>query len=137
MNPTTPEARNRATVERYFALMNAGDALGALRECCRADVVQEEFPNRLLPDGARRDLAALEEAAARGAALLAAQHFEVLGVHAAGDVVAVESVWTGTVGRDLGPFRAGMTLRARFAQFFELEDGRIRAIRNYDCFDPW
>lgn len=29
------------------------------------DVVQEEFPNRLVPNGATRDLAALKEAAAR------------------------------------------------------------------------
>ncbi|HEV7667585.1 MAG TPA: hypothetical protein VGS22_03610 [Thermoanaerobaculia bacterium] len=49
----------------------------------------------------------------------------------------VESIWTGTVAVDAGPFKAGTTMRARFAQFFVFAEGRIVEIRNYDCFDPW
>jgi hypothetical protein len=32
---------------------------------------------------------------------------------------------------------AGSVMRARFAQFFELRDGKIAKQRNYDCFYPW
>lgn len=28
-------------------------------------------------------------------------------------------------------------LRTRFAQVLELRDGKIVALRNYDCFYPW
>ena len=102
-----------------------------------ADVVQEEFPNRLLPEGARRDLAAMREAALRGQALMAEQAFELFDVLASGDKVMVEAEWRGTVGRDVGPFTAGMRLRTRFAQVLELRMGKIAALRNYDCFYPW
>jgi hypothetical protein len=37
----------------------------------------------------------------------------------------------------LGELAAGASMRAHFAMFFELEDGRIRRQRNYDCFEPW
>jgi ketosteroid isomerase-like protein len=51
--------------------------------------------------------------------------------------VVVEALWTGTVGTAAGPFAEGTNIRARFAMFFELRDGKITAQRNYDCFDPW
>ncbi len=35
------------------------------------------------------------------------------------------------------PFAAGTELRTRFAQVLELRDGKIVALRNYDCFYPW
>jgi ketosteroid isomerase-like protein len=48
----------------------------------------------------------------------------------------VEAEWRGRTGRDAGPFRAGTQLRTRFAQVLELRDGKIPAVRNYDCFYP-
>ena len=39
--------------------------------------LQEEFPNRLMPNGAARDLHAMKEARARGRALLKAERFEL------------------------------------------------------------
>jgi ketosteroid isomerase-like protein len=131
------ERDNLARVGRYFAAFNSGAMDGAIDELFSPDVIQEEFPNRLLPNGARRDLAALREASVRGRKAMAEQRFEVLHMYAAGAVVIVESVWTGTVAVDAGPFQAGTKLRARFAQFFTLAEGRIVEIRNYDCFDPW
>lgn len=57
------------------------------------DVVQEEFPNRLMPEGATRDLNALREAAQRGSKVMTAQHYEILNMIASGDQVAVEVIW--------------------------------------------
>lgn len=101
------------------------------------DIVQEEFPNRLLPQGVVRDLAALQEACERGRGLMSTQSYEVVNAIAAGDSVALEVIWTGTLAVALGDLKPGDQMRARFAQFFEFRSGRIWRQRNYDCFDPW
>lgn len=131
------EATNLAIIRRYYDTFATNPLPEAFEPFYAEDIVQDEFPNRLLPNGARRDLAALREAAERGRALMATQSFDVQHMVASGDTVAVETVWSGTVGAAIGPFHSGQTLRARFAQFFELRDGKIVAIRNYDCFDPF
>ncbi|HEX6767347.1 MAG TPA: nuclear transport factor 2 family protein [Polyangiaceae bacterium] len=100
-------------------------------------VVQEEFPNRLLANGATRDLAALREAGARGKALLSAQRFDVRNAVAAGDTVALEIAWSGTLAVPFQTVSVGGELRARFAFFIEFSAGRIVKMRNYDCFEPW
>jgi ketosteroid isomerase-like protein len=122
---------------RYIEALSTGKGPEELSGFYAADIVQEEFPNRLLPDGATRDLAGLLEGRARGQALLSAEHYEVQGAMADGDYVALELVWTATVGRKAGPLEPGQPLRARFAVFLEFRDGRITHQRNYDCFDPW
>ena len=132
----TPAA-NVETALRYIGALSSGVGADEIAQFFTPDVIQEEFPNRLLPEGATRDLAALQQGRARGKALLSAEHYEVLNTLADGDTVAVELRWTATVGIKAGPFEAGQQLRARFAIFLELRDGRIARQRNYDCFDPW
>jgi len=48
----------------YLDSIGGADELGALRFFAD-DVVQIEFPNRLMPNGATRDLAAIRDAAAK------------------------------------------------------------------------
>ena len=52
----------------------------------------------------------------------------------------------GTVARETAPpgalvttdsLAAGSVLAAHICQIVELEDGRIRRLRNYDCYEPW
>jgi len=128
---------NLAIARRYIAALSSGAGADEVSQFYAQDVVQEEFPNRLLPNGATRDLAALKHARVRGQALLSAETFEVLGVVAIGSQVAMELRWSGTIGSNVGPFTAGQVLRARFAIFLEFRDGRIVRQRNYDCFEPW
>lgn len=99
--------------------------------------MQQEFPNRLMPNGAIRDLNALREGRVRGLALLQSESFDVQNVVDGGDTVVLEVIWTGVVKNAAGPFSAGQTLRAHFAVFLEFRDGRIAKQRNYDCFDAW
>lgn len=101
------------------------------------DVVQVEFPNRLIPEGATRDLAALREAAVRGSKVMTAQRYEILNAMASGDQVAVEVNWIGTLAVPFGSIPAGGEMRARFAIFLTFRDGKIVRQHNYDCFDPW
>jgi ketosteroid isomerase-like protein len=135
--PTSQEDRNLATVRAYFAAIERGVASDSLESFYAPDVIQEEYPNRLMPHGARRDLDAIREAAARGKELMRSQQFELLSVLARNHTVVAEAQWIGTVANSVGPFEAGAVIRARFAMFFELRDGRIVSQRNYDCFDPW
>jgi ketosteroid isomerase-like protein len=120
----------------YLESIGRADELGGLRFFAD-DVVQIEFPNRLLPNGATRDLAALRDAAERGRKVMTAQRFEVVNAIAGGEQVAVEAIWTGTLAVPMGSIPAGGQLRARFAIFLTYRDGKIVRQHNYDCFDPW
>lgn len=126
-----------AFARRYLAALEAGATGDALAAFFTPDVVQEEFPNRLVPTGARRDLGALLDGAVRGQKVMTAQRYELLHAVASGDRVALEVQWTGTLAVPVGALPAGGEMRARFAVFLDLRDGRIAAQRNYDCFDPF
>jgi len=128
---------NLELARTYIASLSAGAGPDELDRFFSADFVHEEFPNRLLPNGTTRDLQGMKDARERGQALLSAEHFEIVGALAGGDQIALELIWTGTVGKAAGPFAAGQQLRARFAIFLDFRDGRIVRQRNYDCFDPW
>lgn len=126
-----------AVVERYLKALEEGATGPALAAFFAEDVVQEEFPNRLTPMGKRRGLADILAAAERGQKAMAAQRYEILGVVASGEHVAVEVLWTGTLAVPFGELQPGDQMRAHFAMFLEVRDGRIIAQRNYDCFEPF
>ncbi len=133
----TTEELNLATVRRYLEAISVRAPVEEILAFYAEDVLQVEFPNRLVPNGARRDLAGLAEASRRGRVVIASESYEITSAIAAGDKVALEVIWTGVLTVDLGALKAGEAMRARFGVFFELRDGRIRAQRNYDCFDPF
>jgi ketosteroid isomerase-like protein len=134
----TQEQANLAAVQAFFAAMQRGGDPSDVAGYYSEDVIQEEFPNAFLPQGARRTLADLQEAGRRGRKAMASQTFEILNAFASGSTVAVEAAWSGTLAVPLGEQTpAGSVMRARFAQFFEFRDGKIVAQRNYDCFYPW
>lgn len=119
----------------YFSALEAGATGASLATFYAPDVVQEEFPNRLNPSGARRDLAEILQGAERGQQLMAAQRYDILNLVAEGERVAVEFRWTGTLAVSVGSLTAGDELRGRCACFLEFRDGRIYRQRNYDCFE--
>ncbi|NTU79188.1 MAG: nuclear transport factor 2 family protein [Chloroflexales bacterium] len=122
---------------QYLAAIERGATGAALAAFFTDDVLQEEFPNRLVPAGARRDLAAILDGAVRGQQVMTAQRFTVLDHLVDGSQVALEVQWTGTLAIPLGSLPAGGQMRARFAVFLTYRDGKIAHQRNYDCFEPW
>ena len=134
---TSTEEANVQTARAYLAAVEGGATGEALARWFTPDVVQEEFPNRLVPTGARRGLRELLDGAVRGQTVMRAQRYEVLSAFASGDRVALEVQWTGTLAIPLGSLAAGDPMRARFGVFLDFRDGRIAAQRNYDCFDPF
>ena len=132
--PSDPEKLELA--KRYLVAIEAGATGDELAAFFTPDVVAEEFPNRFLPQGARRDLPAILDAAARGRAALSSQSHRIVHAVANGDELALEVEWVGTVAVPIGELPAGGVIRARSAVFLEYRDGKIAAQRNYDCFEP-
>jgi ketosteroid isomerase-like protein len=128
---------NLETARAYLAAVEDGATGEALARWFTKDVVQEEFPNRLMPSGARRGLAELLDDAERGQKVMSRQRYDALSAMASGDRVALEVQWTGTLAIPLGSLAAGEDMRARFGVFLDFRDGRIAAQRNYDCFEPF
>jgi len=115
------------------AIEDRGDSLAFFTE----DAVQEEFPNALVPAGARRTIAELREAADRGRGVLISESYEIVTLVETGDKVACEVLWRGVLAVPLRSLKPGDTMKARFAVFFEFKGDKIRRQRNYDCFEPF
>ncbi|KAI9014184.1 hypothetical protein DFJ74DRAFT_681780 [Hyaloraphidium curvatum] len=122
---------------QYLDAIERGTTGDALAAFFTDDVVQEEFPNRLVPAGARRDLADILAGAERGQKVLSAQKYEILESLVDGERVALEVLWVGTLAIPIGSIPAGGEMRARFAVFLTFRGGKIAQQRNYDCFEPW
>lgn len=122
---------------RYLRSIENGAEGETLANFFAPGVIQEEFPNRLNPDGARRNLDDLLQAAIRGKKVISSQHYEIVSEIAGGNGVTLEVIWTGTLSVPLGSLSPGDTMRAHFAVFLDFQSGKIISQRNYDCFDPW
>ncbi|HUQ98769.1 MAG TPA: nuclear transport factor 2 family protein [Gemmatimonadaceae bacterium] len=135
MTMTTTD--NLAIARRYLEALENGAEGAELAEFFSRDVIQEEFPNRLSPIGAHRNLEAILEAARKGKQTLRAQKFEILNSIVDGDRVALEVFWSGYLAIPVDSLPADSEMRAHFSMWLEFKDGRIFRQHNYDCFDPW
>lgn len=128
---------NLSRVKAYFAALEAGADDAILRSFFADDVIQREYPNRLVAEGATRTLEDLVLAHQRGKKVIEGQRFEIRSAVAEGDNVALEVDWSGILRVALGKLEAGATLRAAFGVFITFRDGKISSQRNYDCFEPF
>jgi len=128
---------NMTSARRYLEALENGVDGGALAEFFTKDVVQEEFPNRLSPIGAHRDLNAILAAAKKGKKVMRAQKFDILNAISEGEMVALEIFWSGYLAVPIDTLPADSEMRAHFSMWLEFRDGKICRQHNYDCFDPW
>ena len=135
--PTTAHDELIQIATDYLAAIERGAPFEEMAQFFTPDCVQEEFPNRLVPNGARRTMADLQAAAARGTKAVESQHYEVLNAVAHDSQVALEVQWTAQILMPFASLKAGDTMRARFAVFLRFRDRRIERQHNYDCFDPF
>jgi ketosteroid isomerase-like protein len=131
----TPDNENLDRARRYLEAIGNGVSFDELAEFYARDVVQHEYPNQLVPDGARRNLTQLREAWEKGQQVVASQSYDILSAVAGENVVGLEVVWTATLKVPIGSIPAGGQMRAHIAMFLEYRDGRIACQRNYDCFE--
>jgi ketosteroid isomerase-like protein len=131
------ESRNIETVRRYLSAIESRVEPEELATFFHPDVVQEEFPNRLMEKGARRDLAGLLEASVRGRKVMTGERYEIVNITAGEKIVMYEALWSGTLAVAFATFSPGDVMRAHIASVVEFRDGKIIAQRSYDCFEPW
>jgi ketosteroid isomerase-like protein len=124
-------------LERAQAYFSAIEARADLSPCFCEDVLQREFPNQLVRDGAQRDLATLLDGQQKGQRLLSSEKYEIVNSLEDGDRLALEVIWTGILAVPLGTLALGAAMRAHFGVFLTFRDGRISRQHNYDCFDPF
>jgi ketosteroid isomerase-like protein len=126
---------SRAAIVRAYleAIETRGDVLAFYAD----DVVQEEFPNRLAPNGATRTLEDLKAANARGQNVMTSESYEIVSLLEDGDRVACEIIWRGVLAVPLQSLKRGDEMRARIGAFFEFEGDKIRRQHNYNCFSPF
>jgi hypothetical protein len=121
----------------YIAAVEGGAVGDDLAAFYHPDVIQHEYPNRLVPSGAQRELADILRGAESGAKLMDRQIYDIHTVTEVGDRVILEYSWTGYPRTPVGAVRPGEGMTARICQVIEYEDGLIIRQRNYDCFDPF
>ena len=124
-------------LERARAYLKAIEDGASTREFFTDDAVQEEFPNRLNPNGGRSDLAEMQARSERGKAIVRWQRYEVINAFESANTVVLEVNWSAAFNVAVGSLQPGGTMRARFAVFLDFAGDKIRHQRNYDCFDPF
>jgi ketosteroid isomerase-like protein len=130
-------SENVETVQRYLKAIEDGTDFEALASFFTPDIIQREFPNQLVRQGAVRGLEDLRQAALRGRDVVASQRYEIHNVVASGDSVALEVTWRATLKIAVGSIQAGNEMSAHFGVFFQLRGGKIARQHNYDCFEPF
>jgi ketosteroid isomerase-like protein len=129
--------RNVEVVERFLAALDrrwpTEDELEAL---LAPGVRFVERPNLISPSGSERDAAAVRAGIQAGRALLAWQRYEVRDHVASGDVVVTRMRCSGELAIDAGRWPKGTRLSAWCVAHYRLEDGRIVAIEQHDCYEP-
>jgi ketosteroid isomerase-like protein len=130
-------ASNLEIARKYLQAIERGQTGEALSHFFAPDVVLEEFPNRLTPQGKRQGLPEALEAAELGKKAMARQMYKIKKEIADGNSVALEVEWVGTLAVPFGSIPAGGQMKAFFAMFLEFREGKIIRQRNYDCFEAW
>lgn len=134
---TSHEQANLVLIREYLKALEAAATGDALARFFSPDAIQVELPNRLNPHGGRSDLSTLLGRAELVPKLLRSQRYKIVSELAAGANAAVEASWSAVLETGFGNVPAGTEMKAHFAMFFEIESGRIKSQRNYDCFEPW
>src|SRR6187402_2613548 len=104
---STVSESNVEFIRRYFDAIEAGVSPEELAGFFTPDVIQEEFPNRLVPRGARRDLKQILEASKRGRQAMQSQRYEILHAISDGDEIALEVRWKGILAAAIGSLPPG------------------------------
>lgn len=131
------KASNREIARAYIALFNDSSAeLDRFEAFLSPDVVYEEMPNLLAPEGSVRDRDEMLSGVVQGRELLSEQEYRIITAIGQDDVVALEVEWEGRLAMGFGGVAAGSFLRARIAMFLTFAGGKIIHQRNYDAYDP-
>jgi len=133
----TLEQQNLAHAIEWVRAIESGQTEDALERFVTPDVIHEDMPNKIFPNGVRSDLPAMRAGAARGKALMRSQRYDIVSAIASGTAVAMQLDWTAELAVPVGTLAPGDTMRAHVAIFMEFRDGRICHQRDYGCYEPF
>ena len=136
-DPRSEERRNLEHAIDWVRAIESGATGDALSQFVTPDVIHEEMPNRVFPNGGRSDLTRMREGAERGKALMRKQRYDILSTIASGNSVAMQLDWVGELAVPVGTLKAGDEMRAHVAIFIEFRDGKICRQRDYGCYEPF
>lgn len=134
---TPMTSSNISRTREYLQAVGAGESFEKVFEFYAPDVVIQEFPNRIAPQGRVRRGADLRAAYEQGRKILRSQTYKVSRIFEAGDEVAVELEWSGVLAVPVMALAAGSEMKAFAAMFLTFRDGKIVSQRNYDCYPPF
>lgn len=129
-------------IQTYLTALQNGKVGEDLAPFFCEDAIQIEFPNRLNPNGQTSDLSDIINRSIQGQKVLSSQSYTIINIIESNSAdgsqkVAVEANWAGTLVIPIGEMKASTVMKANFAMFFELKNGKIYRQRNYDCFEPF
>jgi ketosteroid isomerase-like protein len=128
---------NIARARQYLEAVGAGESIEKMFEFYADDVVIQEFPNRIAPQGRTRGTADIRAAYEQGRKIMRSQTYRVQRAVESGDEVAIELEWTGVLAVPVMGLPAGSEMKAFVAMFLTFRSGRIVSQRNYDCYPPF
>ena len=134
---TSIESVNLSRAIEWVRAVESGATGDELAEFLTPDVVHEDMPNRIFPNGVRNDLAGMLAGAERGKALLPRQRYDILSAIASGNTVAIQLDWSAELAVPHGSVKPGGQLKAHIAMFMEFRDGKICHQRDYGCYEPF
>jgi predicted ester cyclase len=134
---TSIESENLARAIEWVRAVERGATGDLFADFLTPDVIHEDMPNRVFPNGMRYDLAGMRAGAESGKALLPKQRYDILSAIASGSSVAIQLDWSGELAVPYGSLKAGDTLKAHIAMFMEFRDGKICHQRDYGCYEPF
>jgi ketosteroid isomerase-like protein len=136
-NPNQAPHPHLALIRAYFDALEQNASETTIAGFFTPDVQQQEFPNRLLEEGAARGLAEILEGSRKGRSVVQKQRYVIENALVDGARVALELAWTAELKVPLGKLQAGADMRATCGVFFRIRDGRIEQQHNFDCFEPF
>ena len=128
---------NSSLARQYLLAVASFGSFDDVANFFSPDIVFQEFPNRVAPQGRVRRAADLRAAYEQGRQLLRSQTYTVQRIVEAGDEIAVELEWVGTLAIPVMNLPAGSEMKAFVAMFLTFRDGKIISQRNYDCYPPF
>lgn len=138
MDPRAPsEEQNVELVQGYLRALEGFATGHQLRLFLADDAIQVELPNALNPKGGINNVSMLLERVKTARTILDSQGYLVETIVAKGNVVAVEGIWNATLAIRLDDLPPGSKVKAYFAMFFTIKNGRITSQKTYDCFESW
>ena len=128
---------NVEIAREYVKAIESGATGDALARFFTSDVVIQEMPSRVAPNGLTSDLARALQGAERGKQLFQRQTYTITNMVSEGGHVALEMDWIGITAVPVQDLPPGSEMRDHVAVFLQFRGGRIARQHTNDCFEPW